>query len=38
VGLQFVGAVTNELLLLELAYNFERACPLGAQPVLHSLD
>jgi len=26
------------LLLLELAYNFERACPLGAQPVLDSLD
>ena len=38
VGLQFVGAVTDELLLLELAYNFERACPLGAQPVLDSLD
>ncbi|MGB7465239.1 MAG: amidase [Candidatus Acidiferrum sp.] len=38
VGLQFIGAVTEELLLLELAYNFERACPLGAQPVLDSLD
>ena len=38
VGLQFIGAVTDELLLLELAYNFERACPLGAQPVLDSLD
>jgi aspartyl-tRNA(Asn)/glutamyl-tRNA(Gln) amidotransferase subunit A len=38
VGLQFLGAVTDELLLLELAYNFERACPLGAQPVLDSLD
>jgi|SRR5215471_1138000 len=37
VGLQFVGAVTDELLLLELAYNFERACPLGAQPGLDSL-
>jgi len=30
--------VTDELLLLELAHNFERACPLGAQPVLDSLD
>jgi aspartyl-tRNA(Asn)/glutamyl-tRNA(Gln) amidotransferase subunit A len=38
VGLQFIGAVTEELLLLELAYNFARACPLGAQPVLDSLD
>jgi len=38
VGLQFIGAVTEELLLLELACNFERACPLGAQPVLDSLD
>lgn len=38
IGLQFIGAVTEELLLLELAYNFERACPLGAQPVLDSLD
>jgi aspartyl-tRNA(Asn)/glutamyl-tRNA(Gln) amidotransferase subunit A len=38
VGLQFVGAVTDESLLLELAYNFECACPLGAQPVLDSLD
>ena len=34
VGLQFIGAVTNESLLLELARNFERNCPLGAQPAL----
>jgi aspartyl-tRNA(Asn)/glutamyl-tRNA(Gln) amidotransferase subunit A len=38
VGLQFIGAVTNELLLLELASNFERNCPLGARPTLDSLD
>ena len=38
VGLQFIGAVTDELLLLELARNFERACPLGARPAVDSLD
>jgi aspartyl-tRNA(Asn)/glutamyl-tRNA(Gln) amidotransferase subunit A len=38
VGLQFIGAVTDETLLLELARNFERACPLGARPALDSLD
>jgi aspartyl-tRNA(Asn)/glutamyl-tRNA(Gln) amidotransferase subunit A len=38
VGLQFVGAVTDELLLLEVARNFERACPLGARPAVDSLD
>jgi aspartyl-tRNA(Asn)/glutamyl-tRNA(Gln) amidotransferase subunit A len=38
VGLQFIGAVTDELLLLELAHNFERACPLGARPALDSLN
>jgi aspartyl-tRNA(Asn)/glutamyl-tRNA(Gln) amidotransferase subunit A len=35
VGLQFIGSVTNELLLLELARNFERSCPLGARPALN---
>jgi aspartyl-tRNA(Asn)/glutamyl-tRNA(Gln) amidotransferase subunit A len=34
VGLQFVGAITDEALLLELARNFERACPLGVHPSL----
>jgi aspartyl-tRNA(Asn)/glutamyl-tRNA(Gln) amidotransferase subunit A len=38
VGLQFIGAMTDELLLLELARNFERACPLGARPAVDSLD
>ncbi len=38
VGLQFIGAVTEEALLLELARNFERADPLGARPSLDSLD
>jgi aspartyl-tRNA(Asn)/glutamyl-tRNA(Gln) amidotransferase subunit A len=38
LGLQFIGAVTDEVLLLELARNFERVCPLGARPALHSLD
>jgi aspartyl-tRNA(Asn)/glutamyl-tRNA(Gln) amidotransferase subunit A len=37
VGLQFIGAMTDELLLLELARNFERACPLGARPAVDSL-
>jgi|SRR5271165_4720210 len=37
VGLQFMGALTDETLLLELARNFERACPLGARPSLDSL-
>lgn len=36
VGLQFIGAVTDEALLLELASNFERACPLRARPSLDS--
>ena len=38
LGLQFIGAVTDEVLLLELARNFERVCPLGARPALHSMD
>jgi aspartyl-tRNA(Asn)/glutamyl-tRNA(Gln) amidotransferase subunit A len=38
VGLQFIGAMTDELLLLELARDFERACPLGARPAVDSLD
>jgi len=36
VGLQFIGAVTTESLLLELARNFERYCPLAARPALDS--
>ncbi len=38
VGLQFIGAITDEALLLELARDFERACPLGAHPSLDSVD
>jgi aspartyl-tRNA(Asn)/glutamyl-tRNA(Gln) amidotransferase subunit A len=38
VGLQFIGAVTEEVLLLDLARNFERFCPLGARPALASVD
>jgi aspartyl-tRNA(Asn)/glutamyl-tRNA(Gln) amidotransferase subunit A len=38
VALQFIGALTDETLLLELASNFERACPLGARPSLDSLN
>jgi aspartyl-tRNA(Asn)/glutamyl-tRNA(Gln) amidotransferase subunit A len=38
VGLQFIGAVTEEVLLLDLARNFERFCPLGARPALESVD
>ena len=38
VGLQFISAVTNESLLLELARNFERNCPLGARPTLDSVN
>ena len=34
VGLQFIGAVTDEALLVELAGNYEHACPLGARPSL----
>ena len=34
VGLQFIGAITDEALLLELARDFERACPLGVRPSL----
>lgn len=37
VGLQFIGALTDDAFLLELARNFERACPLGARPSLDSL-
>jgi aspartyl-tRNA(Asn)/glutamyl-tRNA(Gln) amidotransferase subunit A len=37
VGLQFMGALTDEALLLELARNFERACPLGTRPSLDAL-
>jgi aspartyl-tRNA(Asn)/glutamyl-tRNA(Gln) amidotransferase subunit A len=38
VGLQFIGAVTDEALLLELARNFERACPLGSRPALDAFN
>jgi aspartyl-tRNA(Asn)/glutamyl-tRNA(Gln) amidotransferase subunit A len=38
VGLQFIGAVSEEVLLLDLARNFERFCPLGARPALESAD
>ncbi|MGA2299631.1 MAG: amidase [Candidatus Acidiferrum sp.] len=34
VGLQFIAAVTDEPLLLELARDFEHASPLEARPVL----
>jgi aspartyl-tRNA(Asn)/glutamyl-tRNA(Gln) amidotransferase subunit A len=34
VGLQFIAAVTDEPLLLELARHFEQASPLKARPVL----
>ena len=33
IGLQFIAAVTDEPLLLELAHNFEQASPLEAHPV-----
>jgi len=36
VGLQFIGALTDEALLLELAHNFERAYPMNARPQLDS--
>jgi aspartyl-tRNA(Asn)/glutamyl-tRNA(Gln) amidotransferase subunit A len=35
VGLQFMAGWTDEPLLLELASNFERACPLTARPELY---
>jgi aspartyl-tRNA(Asn)/glutamyl-tRNA(Gln) amidotransferase subunit A len=34
VGLQFIGGWTDEPLLLELARDFERECPLNARPKL----
>ena len=34
MGLQFIAAVTDEPLLLEVARHFEHACPLEARPVL----
>lgn len=34
VGLQFIAAVTDEALLLELARHFEQACPLEVHPFL----
>jgi len=34
IGLQFIAAVTDEPLLLELARDFEHASPLEARPVL----
>jgi aspartyl-tRNA(Asn)/glutamyl-tRNA(Gln) amidotransferase subunit A len=34
IGLQFIAAVTDEPLLLELARDFEQASPLEARPVL----
>ncbi len=34
IGLQFIAAVTDEPLLLELARHFEQASPLEARPVL----
>ena len=37
VGLQFTAAVNDEAVLLELARNFERACPLPARPSLDAL-
>jgi aspartyl-tRNA(Asn)/glutamyl-tRNA(Gln) amidotransferase subunit A len=36
VGLQFMGAVTDEALLLEIAARFEQAAPLNARPDLES--
>jgi aspartyl-tRNA(Asn)/glutamyl-tRNA(Gln) amidotransferase subunit A len=36
LGLQFIAAVTDEALLLELAGNFEEACPLKARPGMGS--
>jgi len=37
VGLQFIADWTHESLLLELACNFERECPLNARPNLDSV-
>ena len=34
VGLQFIGAVGDEAVVLELARNYERACPLAPRPSL----
>jgi aspartyl-tRNA(Asn)/glutamyl-tRNA(Gln) amidotransferase subunit A len=36
VGLQFIAARTDELLLLEIAISFERECPIVARPDLHA--
>jgi len=38
VGLQFIAAQTEELLLLEIASTFEQAFPLSARPHLNSLN
>jgi aspartyl-tRNA(Asn)/glutamyl-tRNA(Gln) amidotransferase subunit A len=38
IGLQFIAAWTDEPLLLEIARDFERDCPLTARPDLDSLD
>jgi aspartyl-tRNA(Asn)/glutamyl-tRNA(Gln) amidotransferase subunit A len=38
VGLQLIGPVMDEVLLLELAHNFERINPIAAYPALDSLD
>ena len=37
VGLQFIGAVTDEALLLEFAHQFEQACLLDARPNLAAI-
>jgi aspartyl-tRNA(Asn)/glutamyl-tRNA(Gln) amidotransferase subunit A len=38
VGLQFIGALGDEVLLLDVARNFERLCPLGARAKLGDMD
>ncbi len=38
LGLQFLAGITDEPLLLELAYRFEQASPLNARPDLTSLE
>lgn len=38
LGLQFIGDWTDEALLLELAYGFERDHPLSARPNLEPVD
>jgi aspartyl-tRNA(Asn)/glutamyl-tRNA(Gln) amidotransferase subunit A len=37
IGLQFIGGWTEELRLLEIAHDFERACPLNSRPNLRAL-